>query len=154
MTQAATSGLMLKLRQLEGRAQEATAAKASADGTSAELRRERDEHARVVARQREAVAAAEAVAREQQARIAELEGALSARDVDLTEAKGLCFAAREECVRVRRKNEQLERVVERLQAAGPAPAQRQAGLAVGDVMNDLEQMELMVRRDRPPAGQP
>ena len=77
-------------------------------------------------------------AAEAAARVA-LEGAKTALSKQLAEAQRLCAAAGEECARVRKRNEQVERQL-------AAEAERRKATGVDQVLDDLEQLEGLVGR--------
>ena len=143
---AVSSGMGLKARKLEEQLAQAVQLHGEL-AAAADQAAERAARAEALAaREQQAArrAAAELGALREQsaaeaaARVA-LEGAKTALSKQLAEAQRLCAAAGEECARVRKRNEQVERQL-------AAEAERRKATGVDQVLDDLEQLEGLVGR--------
>mmetsp|Transcript_14460 Transcript_14460/g.31005 ORF Transcript_14460/g.31005 Transcript_14460/m.31005 type:complete len:323 (+) Transcript_14460:322-1290(+) len=149
--QAVASGVVLKLQMLEKQAAEsgsavaaerrrADAAEARAAQAEAALRKAsealsslREEAASTAARARGLEASMQETNKQQQS--------------ELLRTQRLCVDAKEECARVRRRNEQLERELASFRARCGIESSGGAKVDIGEVMGNLEQMEsLMAKR--------
>ena len=142
--QAVATGMGMKARKLEAQVEEQAQAQvrlqAAAEQAEARAVRAEELARREQQRGRSAVAELGALKEQREADAAArqtLEGAKATLAKQLAEAQKLCLMAGEECSRVRRRNEQLERQV------ANELARRQA-TGVDQVLEDLEQLEGMM----------
>ena len=151
--QAVMSGVMLKMRNLEAELKTARSAVNATEGLAEALRAARDELHAITQRHRAEQQASEAAQREAlQRALSErerIERDLEVATRGLEEAKRLCATAGDECVRVRRRNTQMERELASLrQRCGVEPG----GGGMEEVMESLDQMEQLVKTDQQRSG--